>query len=78
MSLLKLIGELFVIYLLYKLVFEFIIPVYNASKQMNKKMQAFQEKVKETQHTHPQQETKNKPESRPDSDDYIEFEEIKP
>jgi hypothetical protein len=78
MSLLKLIGELFVIYLLYKLVFEFIIPVYSASKQMNKKMQAFQEKVKETQHTESQQKTQHKPDSKPGSEDYIEFEEIKP
>jgi hypothetical protein len=45
---------------------------------MNKKMQAFQEKVKETQHTEPQQKTQHKPDSKPGSEDYIEFEEIKP
>lgn len=35
----------FVFYFIYKLIFEFIIPVYKATKQMKRKMNEFQDQM---------------------------------
>ncbi|MFN8247175.1 MAG: hypothetical protein U0T56_12445 [Ferruginibacter sp.] len=43
MNIVKLLFELFIIYLLYKLVFELIIPLFNATWQMKHKMADMQE-----------------------------------
>jgi hypothetical protein len=65
------------LYLLYKLIFDFIIPVAKVSSEMRNKMNEM----------HQQQQQKQQPSSfgqrnkttnvRPPSDDYIDFEEIK-
>ena len=73
----KLIFQLFIIYLLYKLVFEFIIPVYRTTSQLKKKMNEMQEKMQEQQyknnnHTNPAPEPKKKFDA-----DYIDYEEVK-
>ncbi len=76
---LKLIFELFIIYLLYKLVFEFIIPVYRTTKQMSQKMSEMQQKMQQEQHQY-QPTEKSKTVEKPIStnkDDYIDYEEIK-
>ena len=44
----KFILELIVFYFLYKFVFEFIIPIYNATKQVKQKMNEMQEKMGKT------------------------------
>ncbi len=79
MNLLKLIVELFVIYLLFKLVFDFIIPVYRTTRQMKQKMNEMHRHMKQNQPA-----TQEKPDpathSGPKKDftkDYIEYEEIK-
>lgn len=70
--------------MLYKLVFEFIIPVYNASKRMKEQVGQMQQKMQEEQQR--QQFERNgyvntnasKPaEDRTSDKDYIEFEEVK-
>lgn len=70
--------------MLYKLVFEFIIPVYNASKRMKDQVSQMQQKMQEEQQR--QQFERNgyvntntsKPaENRPSDKDYIDFEEVK-
>lgn len=70
--------------MLYKLVFEFIIPVYNASKRMKEQVGQMQQKMHEEQQR--QQFERNgyvntrasKPAEDKTSDkDYIEFEEVK-
>jgi len=75
---LKAIFELFVLYLVYKLIFDFIIPVYNATKQASQKMGEMQNKMND--HFNQQQQQANtaaeKP-ARPAKEDYIEFEEVK-
>ena len=38
MSIIRIIFELLVLYLVYKLIFDFIIPVYKTTKQVSKKM----------------------------------------
>lgn len=71
----KLLVELFVIYLLYKLIFDFILPVYHVSKQMNKKMTEFQQQMKEKETTSP---PPPQPTGKSSKDnDYIDFEEVK-
>ena len=87
---LKVIFELFVLYLVYKLIFDFIIPVYNTTKQVNKKMGEMQSKMNEQfnqsagsrgQSAGPggQSNTTNAAEkpAKPAREDYIEFEEVK-
>jgi hypothetical protein len=77
MQLLRLIAELFVIYLLFKLVFDFILPIYRASKQMNRKMKDFQEKANANRSNETGNEFQSKQKPPTDSKEYIDFEEIK-
>ena len=84
MNILKLAFELFLIYILYKFIFEFIIPVYKASKQVRQKMNDMHQRMQETQARPDNEEynynTRNQSTAapkRPASDDYIEYEEVK-
>ncbi len=76
----RIIVELLALYLLYKLIFDFIIPVYRTTKQVNRKMSEMQTKMKEQME---KQQGKGFPEppkekaSRSANEDYIEFEEVK-
>lgn len=76
---------IFVFYILYKLIFEFIIPVYNASKRMKDQVGQMQQQMREEQerrqfdrdgfiHT---QKTNDNQTKKPVDKDYIDFEEIK-
>jgi hypothetical protein len=80
MSFLKILFELFVLYMLYKLIFDFIIPIYHTTKQVKQKVNEMQRNMNEqanqqqrNQFTAPAKESSAKPKS----DDYIEFEEVK-
>lgn len=85
MSIIRVIFELLVLYLVYKLIFDFIIPVYRTTKQVNKKMGEMQSKMND--HFNQQQSagsggqsTTNNPTektAKPAKEDYIEFEEVK-
>ncbi len=84
MSIFKVIFELFVLYLLYKLVFDFIIPVYNTTKQVKKQFGDMQSTMQEQMKKQPQQEqnqysAKNSATAprQPKNDDYIDYEEVK-
>lgn len=68
---LKLLIELFVLYLIYKLVFELIIPVYRATKHIR---QNVQRSAHENQPNNYEAERKT---MKPERTDYIDFEEIK-
>ena len=84
MNFFKLIGELVVIYILYKVIFDFIIPVYKTTKQVKTKMNDMHARMQEQQRgkatspsTHtPTQEPIKKPSSLA-KDDYIDYEEVK-
>ncbi len=81
MNLFKLIGELVVIYILYKVIFDFIIPAYKGVKVVKTKMNDMAARMEEQQRTNAnsaaqQQQPVQKP-SKPASDDYIEYEEVK-
>jgi len=83
MNIPKLLFELFLLYLLYKLVFDFIIPVYNASKKMKEQVNQVQQKMREQQNRQPVKEETfvnnraNSATSKGSARDYIEFEEVK-
>jgi len=81
MNILKILFELFVIYLLYKFIFEFIIPVYRTTKQVQRKMSDMQQRMQQTeesqvnsrQYTNTQSSTAPK---RTAHEDYIDYEEV--
>ena len=82
MNIFRLAFELFILYLVYKLVFDLIIPVAKTTKQVKKQfvdMNAqMQEKMKEQQMPNNNfSSTKTSAQPTNKSDDYIEFEEIK-
>ena len=82
MNLFKLLFELFTIYMVYKLVFGFIIPVFKTTRQMKQKMAEMHEKMREqnsTTHssTAMPRHAENPTSQKPFSSDYIEYEEIK-
>ena len=67
MNILNLAGELFLLYLLYKFIFNFIIPVYQATTRVKRQFDNMQQKM---------QEPPPKPQT-PTHDEYIDYEEIK-
>ena len=63
-----------ILYLLYKLIFDFILPVSKVSAQMRNKINEMNNKQQQnTDQQLPNRESK----SRPSKEDYIDFEEIK-
>jgi len=78
MNIFRIAAELFLIYILYQLIFEFIIPVYQSTKKIRKQFGEMQTKMQQdmnaanTRQAATHQESKVKREG-----DYIEFEEIK-
>ena len=70
--------ELFLLYLLYKLIFDFIIPIYRTTKQVKQKMGEMQQQMNRQQQQN-QQFTATPKEKAPSSknEDYSEFEEVK-
>jgi len=69
------IFTLLVLYLLYKLIFDFILPVSRASAQMRNKIN----EMNSGQHQNGNEQPGNVPKqpARPAKEDYIDFEEIK-
>ncbi|WP_295125942.1 hypothetical protein [uncultured Chitinophaga sp.] len=84
---LKFLLYLFLTWLFYKLVFDFIIPVYRATKHVKRQMNDMQEHVREqyrqqqessTGYTaNPRQQATEQVKKPVNPDDYIEFEETK-
>jgi hemolysin activation/secretion protein len=75
----KLIFYGLVIYLVYKLVFELIIPVSKATAQMNEKVRQMQQQQQNFQQQQAKQAAEPQKAAKPSSDtDYIDYEEVKP
>ena len=79
MNIFRLAAELFLLYLLYKFIFDFIIPIYESSKKIKKQFGQMQEKmdndIKNYQaHSNPAQQAQPPVEKE---GDYIDFEEVK-
>ena len=78
MNILRLALELIVFYVVYKLVVDYIIPIYKTSKQVKTKMNEMQQKMAERQQTPPPASPgKNDITAKPDKEDYIDYEEVK-
>ena len=75
----KLLVELFLFYLLYKFIFELVIPIFRTTREVKKKMNEFQQNLNRTaENNHTSNESAAKPTaSKPPKEDYIDFEEIK-
>jgi type II secretory pathway component PulM len=68
-----------VIYLIYKLVFDLVVPVSKASVQMKQKLQEMQDQQNRFQQEQAQAKPAPKATQQPSADkDYIEYEEVKP
>ncbi len=77
MSILRIVAELFLIYILYKLIFEFIIPVYQSTKKIRKQFGEMQSKMQQDMNSYNNHQTTAEPEKKKKEGDYIEFEEVK-
>ncbi len=80
MGIFRVIFELFVLYLLYKLIFDFIIPLYQASVQVKQKIGEMQHRMNEQMKQQPgttANTATKEPSVKPNKEDYIEFEEVK-
>jgi hypothetical protein len=84
MNILRLLGQILLIYILYKLVVDFIIPIYQTSKRVKKQMREMNARMQEQMnrdsyrdnepHSTSTKTTKQEPVKQ---GDYIEYEEIK-
>ncbi len=81
MNIFRLAFELFALYILYKLIFDFIIPLAQTTKQVKKQFNdmsaQMQEKMNQQHTAGSHQTTASTPVNKAKNDDYIEFEEIK-
>jgi Sec-independent protein translocase protein TatA len=79
-KLFSLVGQIVVIYFLYKLIFDFIIPFYKASKQVKSNINEFkakaQQQASQQQQFQQQQQAQQQP-TKQAPKEYIEFEEVK-
>jgi len=75
----KLLIELFLFYLLYKFIFELVIPIYKTTRQVKRKMNEFQQNMDKQAESNRTTGTnmEKPPVSKPKNEDYIDFEEIK-
>ena len=78
MNIFRLAAELFLIYIFYKLLFDFIIPVYQSTKKIKKQFGEMQSKMQNDMNTYQNKQKPAQQEPAPKKeDDYIEFEEVK-
>lgn len=75
MNILELAGELLLLYLLYKFIFNFIIPVYQASVKVKKQFNDIQSKMNE--HMNPPPPPPKNNSNAGVQEEYIDYEEIK-
>lgn len=76
----KALVQLFLLYLLYKLVFDFIIPLYQTTKQVKKKVTQMQKDMNDHIQQSNTYQNNAAPKNQPaasKTDDYIDFEEVK-
>ncbi|MBS1620348.1 MAG: hypothetical protein JST10_13950 [Bacteroidetes bacterium] len=77
---LRLLLYAFLIYLLYKIVFNFIIPVYKTSRQIKKGFRDVHQRMSEQMNSKKQYPASPEPKAanpKSKAEDYIDFEEIK-
>ena len=80
MNILRLAGELFLLYILYKLIFDFIIPIYQTTKKVKRQFGEMNSKMQEQMNAYNQQQNSRQQESKQETvknEEYIDYEEIK-
>ena len=78
MNIFRIAAELFLIYILYKLIFEFIIPIYRSTKKIRKQFGEMQSKMQQDMNAYSKKQPAAEPEAKVKKEgDYIEFEEVK-
>ena len=77
MNFLRVIGELFVLYILYKLIFDFIIPIAQTTRQVKRQFGDMQEKMNQFNQQQQSDNAAPKSSPKPSNEDYIEYEEVK-
>lgn len=78
MNIFRIVAELFLLYLLYKFIFDFIIPVYESSKKIKKQFGEMQDKMQNDLRNYQNQHKPAQPEPSSEKEgDYIDFEEVK-
>ncbi|HEV8081152.1 MAG TPA: hypothetical protein VGP43_10585 [Chitinophagaceae bacterium] len=84
MNILRLAGEIILLYFLYKLIFDFIIPIYQTSKRVKKQFGEMQSKMQDQMNTFNQQQNpagnnrdKTTSQEPTKKEDYIDYEEVK-
>ncbi len=82
MNILRIAGEIFLLYLLYKLIFNFIIPIYLTSKKVKKQFGEMDAKMQDQMHQYNKQNgnrTNTTSSAKPvnKKEEYIDYEEIK-
>ena len=82
MNFLSLLEDIIVIYIIYKVVFGFVVPLFTATKhmkgtvdEMNRRMQ--EQQRAEAEHTRQYEEQRTRPQVKIPADDYIDYEEVK-
>ncbi len=80
MNIIRFVGEIFLIYILYKLIFDFIIPIYQTTKKVKKQFGEMHNKMQDQMNTFNKQQASS---ARPTTqeqvkkEDYIDYEEVK-
>jgi hypothetical protein len=78
MSIFRLAAEIFLIYILYKFVFDFVIPIYESTKKIRRQVSDMHSQMQEDMTDIQAVREKSRKEAKATRDgDYIEFEEIK-
>ena len=79
MSILRFLFYAFLLYLAYKLVFDFIIPVYRTTRQVKKSFREMQERMQQPAEPFGQASATTVQDHSPNKNegDYIEFEEVR-
>lgn len=82
MNIIRLAGEIFLIYILYKLIFEFIIPIYQTTKKVKKQFGEMHNKMQDQMNKFNQQQAASsaanpQKEALKKDEEYIDYEEIK-
>jgi hypothetical protein len=82
MSFLRLVVLIIGIYLAYRFVFHFLLPVYRTSKRMHEQFKGMQEKMNQQMNSEPSRyggsgSPNKKPSGTAVNKDYIDFEEVK-
>jgi len=78
MNIFRLAAEIFIIYLAYRFIFDFLIPIYNTSKKVKQQFGQMQEKMQQMNTQQQPQPAANTPPKAPvPQGDYIDYEEVK-